>query len=304
MEIKFVVIGAVIVGLLIVLLLPSGEGQAEPINCGDNLTCFVEAAEDCAPAEVTQGTEASSFSMSMAGEKDGMCDMILRIDSVSDATPEMQYYPEDLKASVLAWEGKSMDCLVPMDSEVYNPENLTQYCQGELKTAMLSTAEKMGVFYQELADVNPACVKGEMWDKESLGYTVHGIENSQCHATYFFEVTPVTGEFVIDHYFTYEDQDVLVAYSSAPDTSEDFEGMCKTADKWSHRDAYGMAMVTLATLASDENSTYCHLTVVLQPTSPFLPGANADIYVSGTGDTLLQLETTGGTYLEKYYEPV
>ena len=303
MEIKFIIIGAVILGLLAIVVLPMGETQAEPIDCGGNLTCFTNAAEDCSPAQVTQTTGASSSSIVMKGEKDGMCEMHLTVDAINSSTPEMQYYPEDLKASILAWESKSMDCLVPMDGGVYQPENLTQYCEGELKTLMLTTSQKMGAFYNGLAAVNPACVNGEMWNESGLGYVVHGIENSQCHATYSFGVTPVTGKFVVDHYFTYEDQEVLVTYSSAPDTSEDFEGMCKSADKWSHRDAYGMAMVTLATLASDENATYCHLTIVLQPVNPYLPGANAEIYISETGETLLQLETTGGTYLEKSYEP-
>ena len=174
MELKHMIIGAVILGLLILLVLPMGGTAEEPEetketqDCGNSMACLELAAQDCTPSKVVQNTEDTSTYMEIMGEADGMCEIFIRIDSVNGSTAEMGYYPEHLRQSVLAWEGKGMECSVPMNGTIYNPTNLTQYCEGGLKDAILDTSKKMGAFYEELANVNPACVEGTLWDYDEI----------------------------------------------------------------------------------------------------------------------------------------
>ena len=99
-------------------------------SCQDD-ACFDAALQKCSMAVYPKVHNYNYYVYSIGGKSKGMCQVNIQLAKMAAGSP-----PD----KVALFEGKSMDCLVPMEdiSEVKSEkvESMLQYCTGPLKEAM------------------------------------------------------------------------------------------------------------------------------------------------------------------------
>ena len=309
MELKHMIIGAVIIGLVILLVLPMGATSVEEpknatIDCGMDMVCFMDASENCTKAKVVTDSSGNKMALEMLGKEGGACRTNMTITEVNLDAPGFSAYPEKSSKSTLAWAGKSMVCDFPMGSPDYdNMTSILDFCEGELKGAIDDTLLMLSDEISMIAEINPACIEQTLWDSSFSSYEVNGIvthdERNVCKATYSFG-TDETGTFAVTHFFDMTGEEVVVDYFGGPTRSGDISEWC-TSIGWDFRQPKGTATASAAEIIESKGEEFCHVHFILLPASEYLPGISADAYLDTTTQTAIRIKTTMGNTIERVY---
>ncbi len=300
MELKYIIIGAFVVGLLLILFLPSGEPIPQVTDCGTDMYCFVNASQWCLPAKVITGTDGNQMQLEISRMEDNMCLTNMTVVNVNTNATEFSMYPDVVKQSTLSWKGKSMRCIIPLKTTDYNTTSVLDYCDGDLKQAINETLSILDSEMQKITSVNPACIKQTLWDTPDTQYSVVGVEDTLCKIIYSFGTTE-TGKFTVTHLSNYTTEKLEVAYSPGDQRSENVSDWC-TGLGWDYRDTTGSATASASDVIESNGEDFCYVKFILLPASEYLPGAMASVYLDSTNQTAISIQTTNGNTIERVYE--
>ncbi len=120
-----------------------------PKDCGSDQECFFSKSQECSPTKIDLFKPGGYYQYKVHGDKSDQCIVSVHLLKVSDAVQP------DKKAKL---ENKRMTCKVPMkdmSNNLVEYEELSQYCSGPLKEAILEiTLERLyGVVASNLGEV-------------------------------------------------------------------------------------------------------------------------------------------------------
>ena len=113
----------IIVALFIVIIVYSSYER----NCNSNQECFDKASLSCSRAKFVTNEDNNIIEYKILGKEQESCKVQVTI---------LQIDPEASFATIEAFEGKSMTCLLPKETQVRASKDIINYCSGPLKEAM------------------------------------------------------------------------------------------------------------------------------------------------------------------------
>lgn len=118
------------------VVLLSGCMEAELKDCGNDMTCFMEAAMNCTPAKVNYiqgeeqlGVEGMSMTiyMEVSGGTKETCNSYFQLSDIT-MPPNA---PQEALDRVNQYKGADMRCVGPVS--IFNENTFADYCEGTLK---------------------------------------------------------------------------------------------------------------------------------------------------------------------------
>jgi len=126
---KILLLGLLIVAFIILLILTFTK------NCREDKVCFSEAFSKCMKAKVVSVDDGNKYLYEIQGSQEDSCVIAVHIQEM------------EMNVSTTIKErltGKGMVCEVPSNVDIYNTKELSAYCTGPLKEALLQmTVEKL-----------------------------------------------------------------------------------------------------------------------------------------------------------------
>ena len=125
-------------------------------DCGNDLTCFNNAAVRCSGAKVEILKEANTYAYTILGPLKSDCVIEVKLKSMPLGTPVD--FIEKL-------EGKSMQCSIPRsllkETKIENMDNLIDYCSGQLKESFYAvlTDKMYALIIKNMANITNAVEK-------------------------------------------------------------------------------------------------------------------------------------------------
>lgn len=119
-------------------------------NCAQNKQCFQDAAKTCKPSAYSAVKEGHLYNYEIKGSSGDNCKITITLKKMVIGTP---------RNLVDSFEGKNMDCLVPMSKTEYSGaeeiKDLLTYCSGPLKEAIyeLIIQKLYGVLIKNLGGI-------------------------------------------------------------------------------------------------------------------------------------------------------
>ncbi len=199
MELRYFIIGVVIIGLLLILFMPAEQlSESEYFDCGLNKTCFKEYSGNCEKATYSVNENGTLSTMRVEGlNEEGECGLFTEIT-------------RDQKS-------ESMTCWFPYNVTDFEGLNLTEACSGPLADTFTGLGQQIREEMEQLEETNWGCIEGEVWDVNFSKFVVNGIVNSSdsvfyCYTTFTFRIPGVFDGFNVQHYFNRTDEEIYGDY--------------------------------------------------------------------------------------------
>jgi len=213
MEIKYIIIAAVILGLLVLILLPGGAPAEQSLSCGSDKQCMVSALSNCTKANYT-GNESGVVSfIRIEGIENGQC----RVFIANVATP-----------IITGLTGTNMTCLLPLGAADLAKLDYASLCTGSTVDYAKRLAEETVKGNEHYLKYGYLCTARSFANSSDFSYEITGPVTIQgmdmCHATVKTTIAEV-GTISLDYYFN------KTTDGMQPSFQRSAEASCSSAEK-------------------------------------------------------------------------